>query len=191
MPAIPLRRIKLATFIRLALESPRGPRARRGLVSARCRRRIPPRKSESWRCVSLWVRRTKRRKVLPHNYSRKLSRRAAGSERATWETCTISATAFKLIRQKLNIGMRSCQRHQPRAQYRLGLVLSTDQDRGNDLKRAAALLRESADAGLVQAKHQLGLLLARHPKLANSPDGRPFPCSRKHPWQAHGNLQPC
>jgi len=58
----------------------------------------------------------------------------------------------------------------PSAQFRLGLMLSTDQRRGNDFKRAITLLRQSANAGLIPAKHQLGLLLAQHPQLANSPD---------------------
>ena len=49
-------------------------------------------------------------------------------------------------------------------------MLSTEQIRGNDLKRATVLLRESADAGLIPAKHQLGLLLVQSPQLATSAD---------------------
>ncbi len=58
----------------------------------------------------------------------------------------------------------------PHAQFRLGLMLSSDRSRGKDFKRAATLLRESGNAGLIQAKHQLGLLLVQSPQLANSPD---------------------
>jgi TPR repeat protein len=57
----------------------------------------------------------------------------------------------------------------PSAEYSLGLLLSTDPSRTEDLKRAVKLMRESADAGLVTAKHELGFLLVQNPQLARSP----------------------
>lgn len=57
----------------------------------------------------------------------------------------------------------------PRAQFKLGLLLSRDQYPSADLNRAAKLMRDSANAGLVPAKHQLALLLVRRPELAISP----------------------
>ena len=57
--------------------------------------------------------------------------------------------------------------HDPGAEYDLGLILSTP-DKGQYAK-AAKLLRESATAGYVPAKHQLGLLITTRPELAASP----------------------
>ena len=56
--------------------------------------------------------------------------------------------------------------HDPRAEYDLGSILSTP-DKGQYAK-AAKLLRESAAAGYVPAKHQLGLLVTNRPELAAS-----------------------
>ena len=59
--------------------------------------------------------------------------------------------------------------HDPRAQFKLGLMLSCDQCSSADLNRAVKLTRDSATAGLVSAKHQLALLLVQKPELATSP----------------------
>jgi uncharacterized protein len=56
----------------------------------------------------------------------------------------------------------------PIAEYDLALMLMNE--RGTqDISIAAKLFRESAAAGYVAAKHQLGLLLVRNPALAASP----------------------
>jgi uncharacterized protein len=59
--------------------------------------------------------------------------------------------------------------HDPRAEFRLASFLSVEQNHEHDLKRAAELLRKSSGAGFVPAKHALGLLLARNPDMAASP----------------------
>lgn len=58
--------------------------------------------------------------------------------------------------------------HDPAAKYDLGFILSKP-DKGQ-YARAAKLLRESARAGYVPAKHQLGLLITNRPELAFSPN---------------------
>ena len=58
--------------------------------------------------------------------------------------------------------------HDPRSQFNLAISLSRHQDNLSDVKRAVKLWRESASAGLVAAKHQLGLLLVQKPELAAS-----------------------
>jgi uncharacterized protein len=60
--------------------------------------------------------------------------------------------------------------HDPRSQYRLGLMISLDPSRAGELSQAAKLLRASAAAGLVPAKHQLAFLLVQKPELAASAD---------------------
>ncbi len=58
--------------------------------------------------------------------------------------------------------------HDPRAKHNLALMLSGEQNPSSK-ERAVKLLRESAKAGFVPARHQLGLFLLRNPDLANSP----------------------
>ena len=58
--------------------------------------------------------------------------------------------------------------HDPRAQFQLAYLLWHRQKNPDELKRAIRLLRESAAGGMVSAKHQLGVLLIRHPELAES-----------------------
>ena len=58
--------------------------------------------------------------------------------------------------------------HDSRAEFNLALILSGEQTRASH-ERAAKLLRESAKAGFVSARHQLGLFIVRNPDLANSP----------------------
>ncbi len=59
--------------------------------------------------------------------------------------------------------------HDPRAEFQLASVLWRRQKDANEVKRAVKLLHESAAAGLVVAKHQLGIVLVKHPELASSP----------------------
>jgi hypothetical protein len=56
----------------------------------------------------------------------------------------------------------------PRAKHNLALILSHEQNPASR-ERAAKLLRESAKAGFVPARHQLGLFLLRNPDVAKSP----------------------
>jgi TPR repeat protein len=56
----------------------------------------------------------------------------------------------------------------PRAKHNLALMLSHEQNPLNR-ERAAKLLRESAKAGFVPARHQLGLFLLHNPDIAKSP----------------------
>lgn len=60
--------------------------------------------------------------------------------------------------------------HNPLAQYRLGELLLEPIDHPHGIKRAAALLRESAQAGFVPAMHSLGLQIVSRPELGKSPD---------------------
>jgi TPR repeat protein len=55
--------------------------------------------------------------------------------------------------------------HNSLSSYRLGVLLSTPLDHPRNIERAAALFRESADAGFIPAKHSLGLLILNHPEL--------------------------
>lgn len=59
--------------------------------------------------------------------------------------------------------------HDPRSEARLASYYSAGVGEKLDLRKAAALLRESAAAGFVPAKHALGLLIANHSELASSP----------------------
>ena len=59
--------------------------------------------------------------------------------------------------------------HDARSEFRLSNVLWRRKD-PNDVKRAMKFLRESAAAGLVFAKHQLGITLVKNPQLASSPE---------------------
>jgi TPR repeat protein len=63
--------------------------------------------------------------------------------------------------------------HDPRAQFQLANLLWHRQSETGNLKRAAKLMRESAAAGLVAAKHQLAILLVKNPELAASPQEVP------------------
>jgi uncharacterized protein len=60
--------------------------------------------------------------------------------------------------------------HNSLASYRLAVLLSTPVDHPRNIERAAALFRESADAGFIPAKHSLGLLMLNHPELGHSSD---------------------
>jgi len=59
--------------------------------------------------------------------------------------------------------------HDPRAEFQLANLLWHRQKDPGELKRAVKLLRQSAAAGMVAAKHQLGVVLLKHPDLAASP----------------------
>jgi hypothetical protein len=59
--------------------------------------------------------------------------------------------------------------HNVQAKYDLALMLSQEPD-ANSRDRAIRLLRESAGAGVVAAKHQLGLDIVHNPDLARSPN---------------------
>jgi uncharacterized protein len=59
--------------------------------------------------------------------------------------------------------------HDPIAELDLALKLMHAEGNQQDLQTATKLLRVSAAAGYVPAKHALGLLLVRNPNLANSP----------------------
>jgi TPR repeat protein len=63
--------------------------------------------------------------------------------------------------------------HDPRAEFQLANLLWRRKKDVNELKRAIKLLHESAATGLVVAKHQLGILLVKHPELASSPQEPP------------------
>jgi uncharacterized protein len=58
--------------------------------------------------------------------------------------------------------------HDPMSAYNLGSLYSTAADHPHDFSRAAALLRQSAEAGYVPAMHSLALILVHHPELARS-----------------------
>lgn len=58
--------------------------------------------------------------------------------------------------------------HDPMAEFDLATLLSDGKDHTHDLRAAAILFRQSADAGYVPAMHSLGLLLVRDPGLAQS-----------------------
>jgi TPR repeat protein len=60
--------------------------------------------------------------------------------------------------------------HNSLASFRLALLLSAPADHPRNIQRAAALFRESADAGFIPAKHSLGLLMLNHPELGFSSD---------------------
>jgi TPR repeat protein len=59
--------------------------------------------------------------------------------------------------------------HDPRAEFQLANLLWHRQKDAGELKRAVKLLRQSAAAGMVAAKHQLGVILLKHPELAAAP----------------------
>jgi TPR repeat protein len=61
------------------------------------------------------------------------------------------------------------KRHDAMAAYRLGSLYSVAEDHVHDYRKAAGLLRTSADGGCVLAMHSLGFLLVNYPKLAKSP----------------------
>lgn len=59
--------------------------------------------------------------------------------------------------------------HDPMAAYNLGTFYSVNTDHVHDLAKAAGLLRQAADGGMVPAMHSLGLLLVNHPELKQTP----------------------
>jgi TPR repeat protein len=61
------------------------------------------------------------------------------------------------------------KRHDAMAAYRLGSLYSVAEDHVHDYRKAAGLLRTSAEGGYVLAMHSLGFLLVNYPKLAKSP----------------------
>ncbi|MGB6742942.1 MAG: tetratricopeptide repeat protein [Terracidiphilus sp.] len=65
--------------------------------------------------------------------------------------------------------LKGAELHDPQAEYNLGLLFFDRKDHAHDLRKAAALLRESVTAGYAPAMYSLGLLLARNPNLAKSP----------------------
>jgi uncharacterized protein len=66
--------------------------------------------------------------------------------------------------------VKGAELHDAQAEFDLGLLFFDRNDHVHDLRKAEALLRESAGAGYVPAIHSLGLLLARNPGMAKSPD---------------------
>ena len=63
--------------------------------------------------------------------------------------------------------------HDPRAEFQLANLLWRRQKNESELKRAIKLLHESAGAGMVAAKHQLGVILVKKPELAASAQEAP------------------
>jgi uncharacterized protein len=63
--------------------------------------------------------------------------------------------------------------HDPRAQFQLANLLWHRQKEPNDITRAVKLLHEAAAAGMVAAKHQLGIILLKQPGLAGSQQEAP------------------
>ena len=59
--------------------------------------------------------------------------------------------------------------HDPRAEFQLARLLWHRQKNAGEVKRAVRLLREAAASGMVAAMHQLGVILAKNPALAASP----------------------
>lgn len=60
---------------------------------------------------------------------------------------------------------RGVKLHDPIAGYNLATLFSVTSDHRHDLRKAASLLRDSAQAGYVPSMHSLGLLLVNHPEL--------------------------
>jgi uncharacterized protein len=58
--------------------------------------------------------------------------------------------------------------HNPMAKFDLALILLNEKDHSRD-EEVMKLLRASAQAGYVRAKHQLGLMLVRNPSLEGAP----------------------
>ncbi len=58
--------------------------------------------------------------------------------------------------------------HDPRSEFMLGSLYSAAENHKPNLKKTAKLWRQAANHGFVPAKHELGLLLAKHPELATS-----------------------
>jgi TPR repeat protein len=63
--------------------------------------------------------------------------------------------------------------HDPKSEFLLANLLWQRQKNEGEVKRAIKLLRESAGAGFVVAKHQLGVLLVKRPDLAASAQEAP------------------
>ena len=61
------------------------------------------------------------------------------------------------------------KQHDVKAAYNLGSLYFDIHDHPQDFPKAGKLFRESANAGYVPAMYSLGLLLTKHPELANSP----------------------
>ena len=57
------------------------------------------------------------------------------------------------------------KRHDPRSQFQLATLLWQRQKSVEEPKRAVKLMRESANGGMVAAKHQLAVTLLKHPEL--------------------------
>jgi len=58
--------------------------------------------------------------------------------------------------------------HDAQAEYDLGLLFASPDNKRHDLRKAVDLLRASAEKGYVAAKHALGQLIVNHPELAQS-----------------------
>ncbi len=65
---------------------------------------------------------------------------------------------------------KSAKMHSYLGNFRMGMILSDPNRHPQDLKRALSLLRASASAGFVPAKHAAGLLLVNHPDICTSHD---------------------
>src|SRR5205814_348855 len=63
--------------------------------------------------------------------------------------------------------------HDPRSEFQFANILWHRQKNEGELKKAIKLLRESSGAGMVAAKHQLGVILVKKPELAASPQEAP------------------
>jgi TPR repeat protein len=63
--------------------------------------------------------------------------------------------------------------HDPRAELQLGNVLWHRQKNPEEANKALKLLREAAGSGMVAAKHQLAIVLVKHPELAASREEAP------------------
>ena len=63
--------------------------------------------------------------------------------------------------------------HDPRAEFQLANLLWHRQKDTGELKQAVKLLHEASGSGMVPAKHQLAVILLKHPELAASPQEAP------------------
>ena len=63
--------------------------------------------------------------------------------------------------------------HNPGAEFQLANLLWHRQKNAGEIKKAVKLLHEASAAGMVSAKHQLGVVLLKHPDLASSQQEAP------------------
>jgi uncharacterized protein len=77
------------------------------------------------------------------------------------------------------------------AEFRLAVLLSTENPSRQDLLKASKLFRQSIKGGYVAARHSLGLLLINHPELPGQPDeavGHLQKASQAGIWQSSAVL---